>query len=98
MANTRKNSTLMKIIVTALSALLVSSIIWIWNAAGICKDVQANTKICEAISPRVESNTIAITSVGKDIERIDEKVDRIDSSQQQMITLQREIIREIKSP
>jgi len=85
-----------KIVIGVLVTLLLASSAWIWNAAsitvGMGKDVQANTKICNTIPPKVDSNTIAITSIGKDIERLDEKVVELNVSQKEMLSLQRQIL------
>jgi len=92
-----KNGTFLKVTIGTLVALLLASLVWIWNAAGICKSVEMNTETISKSVPKIDSNTIAVTSIGKDIERLDEKIDRIDVAQQQMITMQREILREVKN-
>ena len=96
-----KNSTVWKWLAGAMFTLLLGSAVWIWNAgaevAGVKKDVAANQEsiaenksdIREDVRPIVSANRESIIGIGKDIERLDEKVGLLETAQQQMITEQR---------
>jgi len=95
------NGTVWKWIAGALLTLLLASAVWIWNAAGeaagVVKDVQANqediaetkTNIQEEVRPVLSANKEAVIGIKKDIERLEEKVGRLDTAQREMITEQR---------
>jgi len=101
------NGVVWKWIAGALLMLLLASVVWIWNAAGeaagVIKDVQASqgeiteTKaiIREEIRPVMSANKEAVIGIKKDIERLDEKISRLDTAQQQMITEQRDAFKEV---
>ena len=95
------NGTVWKWIAGAMFTLLLASAAWIWNAGGeaadVVKDVQANTAsiaenksdIRADLRPIATANKEAVIGIKKDIERLDEKVDRLDTAQREMITEQR---------
>ena len=76
MAKATRNGTLMKVIIGALTAILLAAVVWIWNAAGVVKDVEANTTsiaktetvIKEEVKPKVAGNTESVIGLKKDIE------------------------------
>jgi len=103
MADVKKNGTIWKVIIAALTALLLSALCWIWNAAGVVKDVEANTvaiaatrnEIKEEVKPIVTNNKDAVIGIKKDIERLDEKMVEFNTSQKALRDEQQEAFKEI---
>ena len=101
MAKLTRNGTLMKVIIGALTAFLLAAIGWIYNAGGVVKDVQATqTQIAETknelkeeIRPAITANRETVIGIKKDIERLDEKIDR---NQKEQLSMQWQILEEIR--
>jgi len=101
------NGTVWKWIAGAMFTLLLASAVWIWNAAGeaagVVLAVQANKEsiaenksdIREDVRPVLSANKEAVIGIKKDIERLDEKVGRLDTAQREMITEQRAAFKEV---
>jgi len=96
-----RNGTLMKVTIGALTAFLLAAIVWIWNAAGVVKDVQATqaqlaetkSEMKEEIRPAITANRETVIGIKKDIERLDEKIDR---NQKEQLSMQRQILEEVR--
>ena len=101
MAEFTRNGTLMKVVIGALTAFLLAAIVWIWNAAGYVKDVQvsqiqiaeAKSEIKDEIRPSITANRETVIGIKKDIERLDEKIDR---NQKEQLSMQTQILTEIR--
>lgn len=93
MAGTIKNGSVWKWIAGALFTLLLASAVWIWNAAGeaamVVSDVAAVKEAVTELKPVAAGNRESIIGIGKDVERLNEKVGDLETSQKQMITEQR---------
>jgi len=92
-SGTVKNGTVWKWIAGALFTLLLAAGGWIWNAGGsaavVVSDVQANKEEIAEVKPIVSDNKESIIGIGKDIERLNEKVGGLETAQTKMITEQR---------
>lgn len=100
-SGTVKNGTVWKWIAGALFTLLLASVGWIWNAGGeaavVVSDVQANKKEIAEVKPIATDNKESIIGIGKDIERLNEKVGGLETAQTKMITEQRESFKAVMS-
>jgi len=98
---TVKNGTVWKWIAGALFTLLLASAVWIWNAGGeaavVIRDIAAVKKEVAEVKPIASGNKESIIGIGKDIERLDEKIGNLETAQTLMITEQRESFREVMS-
>ena len=102
-----KNGTVWKWITGVLVTLLMAAGAWILNeigeAATVVVDVRVNKKdiaenksdINDDLKPGVGANRESIIGIGKDIERIEEKVGALESAQHQMITEQRKAFEKV---
>ena len=107
MANGKKNGTIWKVIIGALVTLFLTALTFLlntsWNAAGVVKDVEANTvaisetkkEIKEEVKPVVTNNKDAVIGIKKDIERLDEKMVDFKTEQTALRTEQQKAFKEI---
>jgi len=107
MTNGKRNGTIWKVAIGALVTLFLTALTFLlntsWNAAGVVKDVEANTvaisetkkEIKEEVKPVVTNNKDAVIGIKKDIERLDEKMVDFKTEQTALRTEQREAFKEI---
>lgn len=91
-----KNGLVWKIAAGVLTTLLFASIVWIWNAAGVCKDVEVNENRINKMEPIVSASEKAIIGIEKDISHLAQEVEENTVTQRQILILQQDILREVK--
>lgn len=95
----KKNGTLMKILIALAgitATVLLTSIVWVWNAAGVVKDVEINEIQIKEMKPIVSASEKAIIGIKKDISHLAQKVEENSITQRQILILQQDILREVR--
>ena len=107
MTKAKRNGAIWKVVIGASVTLFVAALTFIinasWKAAGVVKDVEANTfdivetktEIKEEIRPNIVGNRESVIGIKKDIERLDGKMIEFNTSQQAMRTEQQKAFKEI---
>jgi len=107
MTKAKRNGTIWKVIIGAFVTLFIAALTFLlntsWKAAGIVKDVQANTgaiqetraEIKAEIKPKLTTNTETLIGVKKDIEQLDDKMIEFNKAQRAMRLEQNKAFEEI---
>jgi hypothetical protein len=86
--NTLRNGNLWKLILGMATALIA--------AGGLIATIRANCERIRSVETTASINKEATVSLKKDIQRLDEKIIKLDVGQEKMLNLQMEIYREVK--
>ena len=111
MTKAKRNGTIRKVIIAALASLLVTLFVAAltfllntsWKAAGIVKDVEANTgavqetraEIKTEIKPKVTANTETLIGMKKDIEQLNSTMVELNTAYNALRTEQQTAFKEI---
>jgi len=95
----KNNGTLMKDIIGALTAFLLAAVIWIWNAAGVVKDVKANESLTlenkkniketkKELITKIDANSISINKIQTDFIGVQKDIYRLNEKMGELSTEQ----------
>jgi len=103
MAN-NTNGNIWKVIQIVAAGFILSAGAYIWYASRAFYVVQTNAKTIEKIEPKVSANSTAVIEISAKMASLNEKVETLNKqvtinagTQQQILTVQQQILREIQN-